>query len=282
MKIDGDKVLYKYLQDDLQNIDFPFFFQAAIRFVIDLGVWIHPESFERIPIFEPICVRDGAVISNRNEWGNPHIDSGYFRDDNSMVKKVIKQSNSQKIESKRISAYQGKILGDGYWCSHVWRDIGTGQLASRYNELFSFIPNLVWLPKQIAKLTDREGGIVQTVLQEISLHIYKDAINDPKLNKFINEHSWSKIENQKRDTVIPKYALPPLESFNFVRLPGHFIQNKLRKHKKVANALRAHANGNKLPTGKIMSSKYDPHISTIDVNGAKVLSEWLNEYLQML
>jgi hypothetical protein len=283
-KIDGDKVLYKYLQNDLQNIDFPFFFQAAIRFVTDLGVWIHPESYRRIPILEPICVRDTSVIptTNRAEWGKPQFDSGYFRDDNSMVNTCIKDSKYNKIESKRISAYNRMQLGKGYWCCHVWREIGTGKLANRHNELFSFAPNLVWLPKQIAKLTDREGSIVQTVLQELSYHIYKDVIVEPGLKDFIDEHSWKKIENLTRDRIIPESALPSVDSFNFVKLTDSFIRTKIRKHTRTANALLTHSKGGSLTAGKIMSSKYDPHISKIDKNGAKMLGEWVTEYINHL
>ena len=50
--------------------------------------------------------------------------------------------------------------------------------------LNSFVPNLVWLPVQISKLTDREGSYAQRFLQAISCQIYKNI----SLPKELTEH----------------------------------------------------------------------------------------------
>jgi hypothetical protein len=38
-----------------------------------------------------------------------------------------------------------------------------------------FVPNLLWLPGQIAKLRDREGSIVQQTAQALAWSIYRTA-----------------------------------------------------------------------------------------------------------
>ena len=66
-------------------------------------------------------------------------------------------------------------MGSEFVASHIWRKVQHVDLASRVPILNSFVPNLVWLPAQIAKLTDRESGIVQQTLQAMSRCIYESA-----------------------------------------------------------------------------------------------------------
>jgi hypothetical protein len=47
-----------------------------------------------------------------------------------------------------------------------------GSDAPRNALTYSFLPNLVWLPSQLAKLSDREGSFVQT-LAAVSRRIYR-------------------------------------------------------------------------------------------------------------
>ena len=49
---------------------------------------------------------------------------------------------------------------------------GGSELSSRDLDTYSFVPNLVWLPTQVAKLTDREGSFAQAYLQALSSKIY--------------------------------------------------------------------------------------------------------------
>jgi hypothetical protein len=69
----------------------------------------------------------------------------------------------------------GARLGSEFVAFHVWRVVNDDRLASRITLLNSFVPNLVWLPGQIAKLTDREGSTVQQTLQAVAHVIYRDA-----------------------------------------------------------------------------------------------------------
>jgi hypothetical protein len=44
-------------------------------------------------------------------------------------------------------------MGKGFVASHVWRKLVNGSSAPQHALTNSFIPNLVWLPTQVAKLS---------------------------------------------------------------------------------------------------------------------------------
>lgn len=162
MKLDGENILYHYLQKDLLAKDVWLFQMLAARLVVSLGIWLHPEYYRQIPILLPFARRDASCRKNCNkerieQWGSPDR-NGLFRDDNSLVKDIPK---SLRIESTATGIYVNKRIGTGFVACHVWRTPNTGILASQNPATYSFVPNLVWLPKQVAKLTDREGSFAQ-------------------------------------------------------------------------------------------------------------------------
>lgn len=55
--------------------------------------------------------------------------------------------------SKAASANTTARIGNGFVASHVWRKLTNNGSASQHPLTYSFIPNLVWLPTQVAKLT---------------------------------------------------------------------------------------------------------------------------------
>ena len=277
-EVDGNHILYHYLQKDLQRVDFPFFVQTALRFAIDLGVWIHPDNYRSLPIVEPVCVRDPSITTaQRLTWGNPQPHTGLMMDDNSMVKSIVKGS-SKLIESSRISEYDGKSLGNGFVASHVWREVGVQRtLSNRDNRLFTFIPNLVWLPVQVSKLSDREGSIVQSVLQQLAAHIYRNQTLNAPLQRIIDS-CWAEIEAHTHPFALPLESLPEIEKLSFIRLPSRYIDMKKKKIEKASTALLAHAAGNSIPTGRILSSKYDHLIPRINRKAASSLGTWLADY----
>ena len=163
--VDGNNILYHYLQKDLYESDVWLFQMLSAKLVASLGIWFHPETYQQLPIILPFVVRDPSCRKRKeNEteaWGSPN-DMGYLRDDNSLVKSLPK---SLQIISPKQFLYQEKKIGNGFVASHVWRKINNSvvdaDLASRDPLLNTFIPNLVWLPAQVSKLSDREGDFTQ-------------------------------------------------------------------------------------------------------------------------
>src|SRR5436190_22092587 len=88
--IDGNHVLYRYLQGELLRSDVWLFQMLAARLVTGLGIWLAPGVYARYPLLRPYAVRDPESRGNArrgipDQWGSPDS-AGLFRDDNSLVK----------------------------------------------------------------------------------------------------------------------------------------------------------------------------------------------------
>ncbi len=129
--------------------------------LIDLPIWIPTNFYTMLPIILPYVVRDNScrikTSNDHYEWGSANS-RGFLRDDNTLLKGIVR---SFPIRSANIPAYNGKKLGTGFVASHIWGKItveDNSLISSRHHMLNSFVPNIVWLPLQISKLTDREGS----------------------------------------------------------------------------------------------------------------------------
>lgn len=276
-KVDGNKILYHYLQKDLRESDFPLYLQMVMKLVTDLGVWIHPDDYKKLPIVMPYVVRDPTLTTKvRTPWGNPQPHTGLMKDDNSMVKAIAK-GKKKKIESAVVSKYDGGILGKNFVASHVWREIKTdADLTNRDHRLFTFIPNLVWLPKEISKFTDREGSIIQSLIQQISMKIYRNLELSEPVEVF-TEEAWKVIETCEVKFPLPDEAIPDVSQLTFIRISDSYIRSRTRKIGRLAQALTFYSQDLEY-TSPSISSKYDPLINTIDKGAAAKLGAYLTRY----
>lgn len=191
--VDGGDALYHCFAKALKGSDMEIYRRFIKKAIDVLGVWMPLDAYARMPIYHPYVKRSQNCRGNPKKgipdmWGSPD-DDGCFRDDNTMVKNI---ANSLSIVSKE-SWYNG-ARGKNFIASHVWRepaDIATTRvLASRRADLYSFIPNVMWLPKQISKLTDEEGGFAQHYIQALSRHIYGDVVFKSAMGKIVDS-CWS-------------------------------------------------------------------------------------------
>ena len=93
-----------------------------------------------------------------------------MRDDNSIIKKL---PLPLLISGGQDSTYHGRKPWRGFTACHIWRDLPDGELAGADPWLYSFVPNLIWLPSWLAPLTDRQGGDIQAVLQRTSIALFR-------------------------------------------------------------------------------------------------------------
>lgn len=139
------------------------------------AVWIPQSVFIQTPWLAPFAVRrnrfriDSRVEGEKRDlWGFPD-ESGYFTDDNSLIKGVFK---GQRV-SPSSSPYGLSVLQRGMWCCHVWASTTDNPL------LFSFVPNLVWLPVSLAKYSDNHTSQpphpAHEMLKTISLERFGDC-----------------------------------------------------------------------------------------------------------
>ena len=122
----------------------------VVELAMRYAVWIPTETFEKTPWLAPYALRKGRIRidarapgDKRDLWGFPD-ENGYFTDDNSLIKGVFQRRGVRPIGS----AYGTSRFRRGLVCCHVWAGTTTNPL------LFSFIPNLVWLPSSLAPFSD--------------------------------------------------------------------------------------------------------------------------------
>ena len=171
-RIDGNNALYHYLQKVIIPRDDEFSRELVRRLILDLSIWFPVALYSAAPVLLPYCVRDSSVKAK--EWGSANS-HGCLRDNNSALKTL---AANYAIQSPRISVYPRASRGHGFVASHAWRRIridGGSHYAVTHPRTYSFIPNLAWLPAQVAKLTDHEGSYAQQVLQAISHVLYTPA-----------------------------------------------------------------------------------------------------------
>lgn len=257
--LQGNDLLYHYFQKTLLEENPEQFKEVVYGLIVGLGVWLPPAAYERFPLLVPYAVRDATCRGDKrqgipDQWGAP--DSiGRFRDDNSLIK-GIPRSLLVRNPSNRI--VNGSHIGTGFVAAHVWRKLTDGSDAPRNEATYSFLPNLVWLPAQLAKLTDREGGFAQTLLQAISLAVYRDVRLSPKLAAVVAP-IWRALP--VRDEIAQIDV--PLDHLNFFDFDPRWLARRWRTLRVVRDAVAAVASG--APTqSKVVSSRYGTGLRALD------------------
>lgn len=184
------KAIYSYLARGMEGPAGDEFTALTSELLVRLGVWWSAAAFSKLPAITPWCVRDRSCRYDQGpeSWGAPRSD-GYMRDDNSIIKKL---PLSTRIESAADHPYQGRKPWRGFTACHIWRDLPDGTLAGADPWLYSFMPNLIWLPSWLAPLTDRQGSSVQELLQRTSIELFRNVTVPPALEVF-TEGSWRKL-----------------------------------------------------------------------------------------
>lgn len=229
--VHGDDLLYQFLLHLLAQ-DSERYSEIPRLLLVEMGVWFPLTVYERVPVLLPWVVRDPTCRGSRthgspDEWSSPNS-RGFSRDDNSLVKGLPR---SLRMTGPKGSKVNGRRMGSEFVAAHIWRHTAVSGLASRHPLLNSFVPNLVWLPSQIAKLTDREGGVVQQTLQSLSWQIYRTAPVADHLTDVVDE-AWSLLPE-------PTVTTPPVDpgQLNWFVAANPFFQIRQTRIQQVAEAL---------------------------------------------
>jgi len=183
--------LYRYLAEGMRSgPNVHEFAELTIDLIERLGIWWSPEVYATLPVIVPWCIRDRTCRYDQGpeSWGAPRSD-GYLGDDNSIIKKL---PLSLLISGPEGSHFRGRKPWRGFTACHIWRDLPGGEVAGADPWLYSFVPNLIWLPSWIAPLTDRQGGGIQAILQRTSIEFFGDVeVRDPVST--YTEPAWRKL-----------------------------------------------------------------------------------------
>jgi hypothetical protein len=163
-------------------------------------------------------------------------------------------------------------MGKGFVASHVWRTLKSGKSAPQHPLTNSFIPNLVWLPTQVAKLSDREGSFVQTYLQAISKKIYRSAPVSTH-QQSVADDAWNLLPDPSG---IPPQGLPGIEELNFFSYSDDFLRKRLRTIQKVQELVIGAIDGQ---TGPKVSKRYNEGLLLVPPEQLEPLNRFLRLYI---
>ncbi len=276
-QINGNDILYYFLKSML-DVEKELAHDFIRKAIINLGIWMSPEYYKHLPVFSPFVIRDLKCRGNKlkkipERWGEP-TEKGYFKDDNSIIKGYVR---SFTIRSP-FSSYNGCKIGNAYVASHVWRQpIGFStneDLASKNPWLNSFIPNLVWLPQQLSKLSDREGGYVQTFIQKVSYQIYHDITTD---SPAFTDSLWSKLPVEDISDA-EKIALSDISFFNY---DAKALERRKSVINNVINALQERISGRDIEI-KVVSDRYTSGLNSLSCTNLVDLKNDLEDYIKQL
>ncbi len=271
-RVDGNHILYHFLQKGLLREDVWLFQMLTARLVASLGIWFPVGTYSIVPLLVPHAVRDhtcrkDTVAGRAEAWGSPNA-HGYFRDDNSLIKGL---PSALPIQSN-FGEYCNARIGNGFVACHVWRVLTDGSSASRHPLTYSFIPNPVWLRIQVAKLSDREGSFVQSYLQAIAIKIYRTSPAVPHRQRAVDQ-AWDLLPHP---TEIPLDGLPRLEDLNYFPYSDEFIHSRLRSIKTVRNLIFHTIRGEEGPR---VSERYNQGLSSVNSAILASLYGFLDSYI---
>ena len=279
-RLDGNELLYHFFQKSWLEEE-PEAARDFIKKAIDtLGIWMNPRYYQELPIVVPYAVRDSSCRHSGpnkiDEWGAPDL-NGFFRDDNSLIKGIV---SSMRVISQ--TQWLSGFKGNGFTASHVWRE-PTGYstsriLASRRPDLNSFVPNLVWLPKQIAKLTDREGSFAQRYLQKLSRHIYESISIKPSVKGLVG-NIWNALPAPEG---LSNVDLPDTSDIAFFEYKDKIVEVRKKKIQVVCAACNEVLENRGISAAKVIATRYTQGLPSVKHNNLRKLVAWLEDYLQAI
>lgn len=244
----------------------PVFYEMLIwELVKSLSIWIPINFYSATPILLPFVVRDRNCRknqkNNKDTWGYANS-KGYLKDDNSCIKALCRSYAVSSIDS----LYNDKKLEKEFTACHIWSN------TTHNKSLNSFIPNLVWLPKELGLLSDRSDDITQSILKRISRHLYKEEIISPYINSI-----WDELTEDKVDL---KHLEIDKNTLNYFKLTAEIIEKKqLKLCLEIETILGTIEKSKMLKLSKVKSSKYLKSIKNSDTTE---IFSWLTDYLNKI
>ena len=270
-KINGNHLMYHYLQKSLQKEDSDLFEQVVSRLINRLGIWFPPTVYRILPIALPHVVRDPSCRGSGqyDQWSSPNK-FGYVRDDNTLVKSLVR---SFEIQSNMFPQYNRKRLGRGFVAAHVWSRTINKKYATQNSITNSFLPNLVWLPSNVAKLTDREDSFAAKYVQALSAKIYQNIEVHCQLQPIV-EKAWNLLPQNSESFT----NLPDLRELNCFDVPDRFIPTRLGVIRTAVKGLRCVEKNQVLTRKKVLHTRYTEGLPSVDRERAGQLRKHLEEY----
>ncbi|MCM3554860.1 hypothetical protein M3697_07040 [Janibacter melonis] len=177
---------------------------AARKLLLRAGVWLPVETYQAWPVLMPWVVRDNSLAQSKSKATQSGLDviktasptTGLLRTTNAPIG-GLKTGLPVKWAGSLQETFKSKPLrvGPHEWMqSHCWSHVGsTGHSAATHPLTNSFVPNLVWLPHAIGRLTDDQRLIFGEEIRAIAWARYRHAPVAPVLQDVV-ENAWSLLD----------------------------------------------------------------------------------------
>ena len=190
--VDANAVLRRHLAQRKVDRVADLASDEIVALALQFAIWIPQRTYQAVPWLAPYAIRrlrkrtePNAPGPKRDLWGVPTAD-GFFTDDNSLIKAVVLRHAVRPVPNP----YGGQAITKGLVCCHVW-PATTGDPL-----LFSFVPILVWLPRDLATYSDahRQGPPhrVHEMLKGVAVHRYRGLPTATAPDRV--EAAWSRLD----------------------------------------------------------------------------------------
>ncbi|MBY6366543.1 hypothetical protein [Rhodococcoides corynebacterioides] len=190
-----------------------------------------------------------------------------MRDDNSIIKKLPLPVD---IGAPVGHPYNKRKPWRGFTACHIWHKLPGGTLAGADPWLYSFAPNLVWLPSWLAPLTDGHESYAQALLQRTSLALFRDAPVIPSLKPW-TEQAWERLPTTS--TVSPL----PLTQLAFFEPNDKFFTRRINALDKVLMGCESIFSSGRIPS-KLICSRYTTGLPQIQTKALHKFHDAIFEY----
>lgn len=239
------------------------------RLLQRLTVWWPPSAYASLPTMVPWCIRDRTARYDHGpeSWGMPN-DDGHFRDDNSIIKKL---PLPLPIDAPPGHPYAHGKVQRGFTACHIWRELPDGRIAGTDPWLYSFMPNLVWMPSALSYLSDQHESHVQRILQATSIGMFRSVEVRTPLGAYA-ETAWAALP-------APPPGTSPLDidELALFHVDGKFIQRRAAYLTQVVSGVEE-----ALLTGaiqkKVISTRYTQGLPGLENSALENFRNTLTDY----
>jgi hypothetical protein len=192
---------------------------TARMILLHAGVWLPLEVYELWPVLFPWMKRDNPKVYAGHKFEADPAD-GFEIQDNSPIGTLKKDRPVQWTTLSPVFQTNPISSGAHEWMqSHCWDGMTTSPLTN------SFVPNLVWLPHGLGRLTDDTSSLFDQEARRIAWSLYRDAPVPAALTGII-EGIWASLAPPEGELL----SSDERELVNFFAIGSNFHLRRQREH----------------------------------------------------
>ncbi|WEV78813.1 hypothetical protein O9K63_03180 [Janibacter cremeus] len=257
---------------------------TARHLLLRAGVWLPVETYQKWPVLLPWMVRDNSVAQSKTKAAHTGKDliktassgTGLLRSDNAPIG-GLKKDLPVMWAGGLHETFKSKPLKDGtheWMQSHCWSYLSdTGQSTATHPLTNSFVPNLVWLPHAMGRLTDDERLVFAAELRAIAWARYRHVEVDPAFRDVV-EQAWSLLDPPLADDVHDGQ----LGRANEFVVPAKFYQSKVERVRTISSYLEKLQSGHDVSGVNLAPAVYKQSLASVTPETRSSLQQYLRPF----